>query len=401
MKLIKHARMTCQAICYYTFTALCRKDEKLWMFGAWKGQSYNDNSKYLFEYVLAHDKSIRAYWITKSQSVYDKLQREGKPVLLWPTKEAKSMVRHAKFVFQTEGNRDIGQFRPGNCNVIQLWHGIAAKKLNWYKNYSKIKRAIIEIEADNHRRSLWFATSQYYASFYSNCFGIDMKQFIITGYSRDDVLFRRNLSEAAAKIRRFSGTNKIIAYLPTHRNFGKDFNPAFVVNGLQSLDKKFAKLKLTLVYKPHQNEAYIVREYMNQSNLSFLNVFLASGDEFNDVYEYLTEFDCVISDYSSVVYDYLCLDRPIVFFNYDIESYEQNDAGLDRLYYDTPAGPFCKTWEELCDTIESEIIEDHWKVQRQKCRQVLNPYNDGYNSKRIYECLKKMLQKKDGSYAAR
>ena len=54
----------------YLFSRILPKDENIWLFGAWFGEKYADNSKYLFEYVNKNLPSVRAIWLTKNESVY-------------------------------------------------------------------------------------------------------------------------------------------------------------------------------------------------------------------------------------------------------------------------------------------------------------------------------------------
>ena len=55
----------------YWFSQLVPKKKKLWVFGAWNGKKYGDNSKYLFEYINLNGTEIRPIWLTQNKQAYD------------------------------------------------------------------------------------------------------------------------------------------------------------------------------------------------------------------------------------------------------------------------------------------------------------------------------------------
>lgn len=394
MKIIKHLINSINAIFYYIKTYFCKKDEKLWVFGAWKGNNYSDNSKYLYEYVTNHEKKINAIWITKNEKIYETLNKQNKKVQLWPTKEAKKTLEKASVIIQTEGNRDVGQYRPGNCLIIQLWHGIPIKKLDWYKNYSALKRRIIEIEGDNHKKSIWFSPSKYYSDKMKELWNIPEKNIILAGYPRNDSFFQQRESQVLKKIKKDFPKHKYYIYLPTHRNFGKDFDVEFVLSGLIKLEKTLIENNIMLLYKPHFNETKILKEAIKNKKLKFKKIIIADSEEYSDVYEYLHGFDCLISDYSSIIYDFLVTKKPIILFNYDLDKYSKQDAGIFEEYYKYKVGPFCDNWEELADNIKIFSQKDTWYQKRERCRKIINQFNDGNNCKRVTAEITKIIERK-------
>lgn len=145
-------------------------------------------------------------------------------------------------------------------------------------------------------------------------------------------------------------------------------------------------------YKPHPNEAEILFSYLNKENIIFEKIFILSDQMYDDLYSYLWYFDVLVTDYSSVAYDFLCLDRPIILFNYDLEEYEKNDAGLSAVYYEYQLGPFCKEWDAVMQEIKRvKLGEDGWKEKRMKCKEFINPYSDGKNSYRVIKYVKEKL----------
>src|SRR3990167_9391251 len=106
-------------------------DNNIWIFGAWFGESYNDNSKYLFEYVKNNYPDITSVWLSRNRNVVRDLQKRGfkayyfyNPLGLWYA------LRAGVAIFSVGYSGDL----PGFCiysskKLIQLWHGIGTKKI--------------------------------------------------------------------------------------------------------------------------------------------------------------------------------------------------------------------------------------------------------------------------------
>ena len=72
-----------------------KRNSSLWLFSSWEGQKYADNSRYLFEYMLANHPEITCIWQTRNQAVFDSLKRQNKPVQMIGTLEATKAQKEA------------------------------------------------------------------------------------------------------------------------------------------------------------------------------------------------------------------------------------------------------------------------------------------------------------------
>ena len=105
-----------------------------------------------------------------------------------------------------------------------------------------------------------------------------------------------------------------------------------------------------------------------------------------DVYEYLHYFDMLISDYSSISADYLVMNRPIIHFMYDLDTFVTEKANINALSYFT-AGPICKTVSELVNQINTCLRDDTFENVRKKAASIAFKYIDTNNCKRVYETI--------------
>lgn len=104
----------------------------------------------------------------------------------------------------------------------------------------------------------------------------------------------------------------------------------------------------------------------------------------SDVYPILKHTDALITDYSSVYFDYLLLDKPILYYSPDIEEYQEQCRGFYSPYAELTAGVITQTEEELFKEIRNVIDGiDNYKTQRKTLRDKLFKHQDGNNCERI------------------
>jgi CDP-glycerol glycerophosphotransferase (TagB/SpsB family) len=112
-----------------------------------------------------------------------------------------------------------------------------------------------------------------------------------------------------------------------------------------------------------------------------------------DIYPLLKRVNILITDYSSVYFDFLLLDRPIIFAPFDLHEFVCLDG--QELFYEydevTP-GPKATDWKEVLALVERSLQTDDYKTQRREICQRFNEFHDGKNSERVYNIIKKSLQ---------
>lgn len=175
------------------------------------------------------------------------------------------------------------------------------------------------------------------------------KTFIESGYPRNDFLHKKNRNEEMLKIKERLGINKdkkIILYAPTWRDnsfYAKGKYKFNMVLDLESLKNQLCN-EYILILRMH----YLVSENIN---LTEYKEFAYDFSDHNDIRELYLISDILITDYSSVFFDFAGLKRPILFYVPDIEFYRDNLRGF---YYDfekCAPGPLLKTTEKVIEAI--------------------------------------------------
>lgn len=374
---------------FYLLSALVPKNRRLWVFGAWEGRLYADNAKYLFEYANAHARDIRCVWLSGSAEVVQRVRAQGCEAYRLPSFRGRMALLRAGAAIQTEGNRDLGGYRLCRTKVIQLWHGVAPKRANWNDRAGSIKRLYNRIFIDDHARSYWMASSEQNSQTLQELFGASAERIFVTGYPRNDVFCREGARSAVHRMleERFPGARRLI-YMPTHRNFGTE-GRAFSGEEMLAVDARLRENNMVMVFKPHFHELANYLEMAEQ----FTNIVLATQEAlYADVYDYINDFDLLISDYSSIIYDFLCSGKPVVLFPYDLEHFRTGDAGLFDYYEGIPAGPLCFSWGEVIHSAARLLEGDEvWRQKRELCRQTFHPFADGNNSARVCAAIRSVV----------
>ena len=366
------------------------KSKKIWLFGAWTGKLYADNTKYLFEYLHQIDCKHRLIWISKSEDAVNEVRAKNYEAYSSHSLKGIWYVIRGKVAFCTEGEKDISTFLNKKTKIIQLWHGMGSKAMKW-----KTKDGKISTESKKAQKRFssqyWISTSELYTNTISDLLGVPRQRFVITGYPRNDNILKEPYNENMEALRSKYKDCKLIIYMPTHRNFGKDGNKHINIEELKRVDKLLAEKSIVMVYKPHIHELKNLLQYESD----FSNIVLAKEQElWSDVYSYIHYFDLLISDYSSILTDFMCTGKPVVLFPYDIDDYINGDAGLNDYFWEIPGGPMGYTWDEVIEHTQALLENDTWKQEREKCRVKYHYYNDGHNCERVYQMVQDILKNK-------
>lgn len=363
------------------------KDQNLWLFGAWQGKAYIDNSKFFFEYCIKHFPEKKYVWITRKDEIISNLSSKDFNVVKVGTFKWLRSLLKAGVVVVSCGADEIGGYLPCRCTAIQLWHGYGGKLHQSNKSIGVIIfHSIAKLLVDNMNWYYWMTPSEYSIEMLKINQGVNKSRCYITGQPRDDYInFPVNNNIISILREKHKDCSKIIAYMPTWRSYySTEKKPEHICNSEFNLINEFCvKHGYLFVYKPHFNELNHFNNIENRySNIEIANI--TQQPEYLDLYTYLAEFDLLICDYSSVIYDFLYADKPVILFPYDLDRYKEKN-GVPDDYFTDPCGPVCYNWNEVLNAIDNIYTEDHWGDARKRKKQLTHYYNDNQNCKRIYD----------------
>lgn len=335
----------------FLISFLIPKSNKYVIVGGWYGKRYADNSRGIYEYLNAHKIELglkKVIWYTNDDAIYNTLRSKGLDVL--KGLNAKSVFYHLRskthFIDQTP--HDILGFLSVRCTRINMWHGIPIKKVG---NLIEGKEVTISFWDKVASGGCWLdqyvlATSDMASNILTRVMGIKQEKCIIASYPRTNLLY----SKEAKSINQDSFS---VFYLPTFRE--KEERNPILDTDLEVMNKIFATERIIFQLKPHpaSNSDWTVVNGL--SNFKILDASI-------DVYDSLVNTDLLITDYSSVYFDYILTGKAIVFFPYDYEEYITNDRGLILPYDKYTPGDKIYTVENLVSKI-IEIKNDYLSYQ--------------------------------------
>lgn len=289
---------------------------------------------------------------------------------VYPTKGSLSGAYHtltAKYVFHCFGMCSMASHVSQRQTIFDLWHGTTLKTLG-YKS-----------KTDYARQSTYMlAASEFAKESFKKCFGYTDEQFFIGGYPRCE-----QLVDNADILQLFgidkSMYNKVVLYMPTFRKanqFGYDDStaefPLFNEQTLKDFDKYLTAKNIFMIIKPHpvQDSIDILRGVFNN-----IKVIKNSDLLTNKImlYSLVGQADVLLTDYSSIYFDFLLTQKPIGFIIDDIDSYSDKRGFVVDNPLNYMPGEKIKNVEELKLFLENILAgEDGWAAERQTINNLVN-----------------------------
>jgi len=368
-------------ISYFLAYLIPRRDN-LWVFGGCHGERFADNPKYMFLEVCKNNSDINPVWITKNDDLLEELNNKNLPVQKHNSIKGIYYNLRASKLFVSHGISDVNKWCCGGIKKINLWHGAALKKIlsdeTKWQNASFLEKLQIKI-----RYKLYFnfhyilASGKEQRKIFTSAFKQKEDDIIPYGFPRNDILIQDSETDLSLDI---PNAEKIIIYLPTWRRFQSNDNLDF-----KSLNKILSEKNYILLIKAHQHGTIISEDKYSH---------IISLKKTEDIQPILRETDALITDYSSVYFDYLHLDKPIIFFPYDLEKYRK-ERGLYYEYEDITPGPKAYNQGELHNAIKN-IDKQDYSQQRQEVKKKIFDHYDGKASERITQYFTSNPKDQDG-----
>jgi len=364
------------ALPLWVLAGILPKKEDLWIFGAWYGKQYSDNSRALFEKVNEQCPQIQAVWFCHNEVVMKEVQLLGYDAILSYSLKGFWMAIRAHTVIVSSGMVDVNQYAANAPRKVQLWHGIPLKKIGDEArrggNLIAYKFLRFLFPFIDPAYSLVTSTSKEMLEVMKKSFPRGQR-FEITGYPRNDSLIRK---ASVAKL-----NNKIL-YMPTFRNIGnKVIDQMFEGFCPSRIQEMLEKHSAELIIKLHPTQEKPEIDLAGCDRIKIANPKVNSLTN-------LSEASLLITDYSGTYIDYLLLNRPIIFFPFDEEEYFSTDRGFNFEYKSVTPGPRCHTWSEIEMLISGTILEKcDYSQQRENIKNFFHKYSDEHSTQRLLDIL--------------
>lgn len=350
-----------------------KRDKHIWVFGAWSGLHYSDNSRALYEYVLAHCSDIRCVWITRNPKVYNRLVEEGKPVEMCESRAGKKIQKDAGLIFWTANEYDIDIRYINGARVINLWHGLPLKKIGedamerirskslWKRIKTSIRKHIVPWEFIFKDAEL-VCGSPFFSPFFQSSFELKPNKIIINPEPRLTFMTVDHEESIITSIKQKFSNPMILMYMPTFRDDKlRTFDP-FSSAGfdITRFNHVLQQHNIVFMYKGH-----FLTDCENTRIKSCERIVQVTDKDYDNLYTVLKDVDILITDYSSVYLDYIYLRKPMILFPFDYKDYI---AYSREFYFDYNLWEAKKvyTWEALekCLAEKSYYAPSESEIQR-------------------------------------
>lgn len=366
---------------YYNFFTKKPVLEDTILFETFFGKSYSDSPKYIYEYVQKHYPGrFRCVWSVESKKV--KVPYGAKRVRRYGIAYMYYLARAKYQVFNVR--QPVGYRKNEGCVFLECWHG------------TPLKRLVFDQEevcgADPRYKSRFYKHVQdwdylispnpFSTEKFQSAFRVKAENVVTCGYPRNDILYTRNTPEEIASLKHKLGIpedKKVILYAPTWRD--DDYVESGKYNFKLQLDLEEMRKRLSDEYVVVLRMHYYIASNMD---ISEFRGFAFDESSYDDITELYLISDILITDYSSVFFDYGNLKRPVLFFTYDLEKYRDMLRGfyLD-IEKDVP-GPLLYTSDEVIDAIENiDGINAKYKERYDEFYERFCSVDDGHAAERI------------------
>jgi len=333
------------------------KDKHLIIFESFLGKQYSDSPRAIYEYMVVNYPDYKMYWSADRRNIRQFNQNDVQVVRRFSIKWLFLMNRAKYWV--TNSRLPLWIPKPKKTIYLQTWHGTPLKRLAADMDEVHMPGTDTEQYKRNFTKEAqkWdylISPNAYSSEIFKRAFCFD-KTMIESGYPRNDFLINANEAATIAEIKRkcqLPADKKIILYAPTWRDnqfYGKGRYKFDIQMDLARMKSELGE-DYIIVLRLH----YLIAENLDLSGYEGFVYDFSSHEGIRELYLIA---DMLITDYSSVFFDYANLKRPMLFYVYDIDDYRDNLRGF---YFDFEAkapGPLVKTTEEIIREIQK--IEKH------------------------------------------
>lgn len=334
------------------------RDDRLWAMGS--GIGLGEGALPLYRAAREHVGSgRRIVWLAGSEAELAAARDAGLDAVLKHSRSGFRITLRARVLVITHGYGDVNRYGVRGAFVVQLWHGIPLKRLHLdspatmrvsFLPDHRLLRSLLALayRAAGRGLSLFPVSSSRIAPRIVSAFGIPAERVVVTGDVRDDVLLRGSRDDRRESARRrieaaageLPPGARIILYAPTWRDGAPDPgipNPA----DWQAIAAWLEQRDAVLLVRSHP----LGRGSYDAGPRLGGRIRLLGSDVLPDVTPALPAVDALVTDYSSIAYDFALTGGDLVLLAPDIERYARS-RGLYEDYRAFSGGRHVETWPE-------------------------------------------------------
>ncbi|WP_409585073.1 CDP-glycerol glycerophosphotransferase family protein [Vibrio owensii] len=313
----------------------------------------SDNAYYLMKYYLS--KGHRCVWVYSKNEVHPPSHLSDVIFLRKNSYRLFYIYFKVKYIYVTHSYKSVSRFVPSNITIINLWHGAIMKKMGFD---SPVDNNLSEMYINPFKRYNYFiSSSKDNVKYMVSCMNIDEKKILPFGQPRTDCLYKTQVVK--------NNKPRVFLYAPTFREHVKAFD-------------MYSHFCEWFYHNKSDGDCLLVRFHPKERHFyydlkkMYPNIMISSNE---DTQKDILLSSVLISDYSSIIFDYLVTDKRIVLYTPDYDDYFRTRNGFYFNFIETFSD--CEIYPSLTNfNIESNRSGPYLAKDK---------FNIEGASKRIYE----------------
>lgn len=393
-KILRKAKNIQGKMAYHKYYKKYKVDDKTILFETFNGRTYGCSPKAIYE-KMTEMKEFKDYtfvWSFVNPNNHEVKPNKNLIIVKHDSPDYYKYLSMSKY-WIVNSIVEEAITKKDNQVYVQCWHGTPLKRLRCdIEVDGSVLNSVEEIrkrnDIDAKRFDYFISPSKFCTEKFTSAFNLKnlgLEDIIIEeGYPRNDSLFHYTEKDVKRIKEKYHipKDKKVIFYLPTFRDNQHESGVGYTYNlgiDFDSLKKKFGD-KYVILFSPH----YFVAKQVDVSKYKGFVIDVSGNDDINDIY---IVSDIIMTDYSSVFFDFANLKRPMIFYMYDLDLYK----GKLRDFYldlDELPGPIAETQEDLEKNL-ANLEKDSKKYEKkyEKFNKKFNYLDDGNASERVIKVI--------------
>ena len=350
------------------------------LFESFGGTGVSDSGLGIFNDMIRRGDNSPKYWSVKDASVP---VPDGSERLIRFSRRWYEVLHTAGYVVN---NSHFPFFYRKNAGqkYIQTWHGTPLKRIANDIPTSSLSLAYLGLmKRESEYWDYLLAQNEFAAKTLPSAFGYD-GEVLNLGYPRNDSLAAGQSPRRRQEVRASLGLRPdqtVVLYAPTWRDNIRSFNNQYMLADFMDYEVAGEVLGQDFVFllRGHSNVS-VGRDPVTQAGV----IDVTSYPNINDLF---LAADILVTDYSSVMFDFCVTDKPIYFLTPDLDEYRDHVRGFYFDFEKAAPGPLCSNTRSLAEAIRDDVSSQQFQEKYSAFKTRFAPRDDGNASSRIYEAI--------------
>ncbi|MFC1433173.1 CDP-glycerol glycerophosphotransferase family protein [Streptacidiphilus sp. N1-3] len=350
------------------------------LYDTFSGRQFSDSPRAVFEELLRRDAPVEHIWVVRDQQI--ELPPGTRSVAV-NSEEWYEALATSRYIVANSHQMHWFRRREGQV-LVQTWHGTPLKKIA--HDIGAVQFAdpkyLDKVAEETPNWSFLVSPNRFSTPIFRRAFQFE-GEILESGYPRNDLLYAVDPAERIKKIRERIGLpegKKVVLYAPTWRD------DQFYGQGRYKFDFRIELKEAAEALA--EDHVLLVRKHSNivDSVPGAGDGFVFDVSSYPEIAELFLISDVLVTDYSSLMFDFAHTGRPMLFFTYDLDHYRDNLRGFYFDFEERAPGPLIDNSSDLVEAVRDvDRVAEEYREPYAAFRQEFCDLNDGDAASRVIE----------------